>query len=243
MTEPFRWRNCNADVATWRYGRIAQEFLDEIVQPSLDALDAQIGKWSRSEDPVALFQLNDVEELRRATTMAFCLSIQSLWERQIRAYLRGCARELTQNNALAERAVVGNWQDIDDLFLTLRGLRLSSFEEYSILDLLHLVGNVCRHGDGPSSEKLWLRCPEYWPVRVHHSRKSRNAHATEQGPPPILAMNIPHNQLYFFVGAIVSFWQEVNYIYLESIERKHESVERKLVKMRKERTKKEDRAQ
>ena len=239
MTEPFRWTNCHADVATWRYGRIAQEFLDEVVLPSLRALDAQADKWSRSDDPVASFQLNDIEELRRATTMAFCLSIQSLWERQIRSYLRGCARELTKGSALAEKAIAGNWGDLDELFFTLRGIRLSSFNEYHHLDLLYLVGNVCRHGDGRSSEKLWQRCPEFWPNQPRRSRKSRNALKGKQGPPSIQIMDIPHDQLRTFVDAIVSFWDEVNYIYLESIERKHESVQRKLVKMREERARKD----
>ena len=239
MTDPFRWTNCNADLATWRYGRIAQEFLDEVVQPSLRVLDAQADKWSRSDDPVAPFQLNDVEELRRATTMAFCLSIQSLWERQIRSYLRGCARELTKGNALSEKAIAGYWGDFDELFFTLRGIRLSSFDEYHQLDLLYLVGNVCRHGDGRSSERLWQRCPEFWPNQTRRLRKPRTAHEMENGPPSIQTMDIPQDQLRTFVDAIVSFWHEVNYIYLESIERKHESVQRKLVKMREERARKD----
>jgi hypothetical protein len=38
-----------------------------------------------------------------------------------------------------------------------------------------------------------------------------------------------------FTSAIVEFWNEANYIYMESIERKHDSLERQLVVMREER--------
>ena len=238
MTEPFRWKNCAADTATWRHGRLAREFLHDVVQPSLNALDARINKWSASDDPAGAFVLNDVKELRRATTMAFCLSIQSMWERQIRTYLRGCAIAFSNDKATTEKALVAPWEDLDDLFLELRGIRMSSFEEYRQLDLLHLLANVCRHGDGPSSRRLWHRCPEFWPDRIHHPRPSRTTVATAKAAPSTANMHLPGDRLHTFVSAIASFWDEIEYIYLESLERKHESVERKLAKLRRERAKK-----
>ena len=231
MTKPFRWKNCQADIATWRHGSIAGEFLADVVFPSLDALDAQIDKWSRSDDPVALFHLNDVEDLRRGTTMAFCLSIQSMWERQIRSYINGCAHELSNDETLKEKALVCGWEQMDALFLNLRGIPLSSFSDYRQLDLLHLLANVCRHGDGPSSKKLWHRCPEFWPNGPSDPGRVRGS------TPTTTSMAICRDHLQTFVDAIISFWQEVEYIYLESIERKHESVEKKLLQLRDERAK------
>ena len=237
MNKPFRWKNCGADVATWRHGRMLQEFFLDVVQPTLDALDAKVDEWSKSDDPVAPFVLRDVQELRRATTMAFCLSIQSMWERQVRTYLKDSARELSTDRSLAERALVARWEDLDQLLFDLRGIHLSSFREYCQLDLLHLVANACRHGDGPSSEKLWRRFPKFWPDRVGQSRRVRSASLETQKGPSANTMLIAREQLGSFVGAIVSFWEGVEYIYLESIERKHETVEEKLLELRKERTK------
>lgn len=99
MTEPFRWKNCHADVATSKHGQIAQAFLREVVEPALTTLDRQLAEFQSSDDPGDVFAQEDVEELQRATIMAFCLSLQSLWERQIRAYLLGCAKELRPDEA------------------------------------------------------------------------------------------------------------------------------------------------
>ena len=241
MTEPIRWKNCNADVGTWRYGRIAQEFFNDVVEPPLDALDAHINEWTESDDPVALFHLSDLRELRRATMMAFCLSIQSIWERQIRAYLSGCAHELRGDNALTKKALDERWDNIGDLFFDLRGIHLSSFYKYRELDLLHLLANVCRHGDGPSAKRLWCRYPEFWPDQHTHSRNSRTATSTRKRSPSTEKIDIPRCQLRTFIGAIISFWEEIEYIYLENIQQKHESLEKKLVALREDRVRQGER--
>ena len=82
------------------------------------------------------------------------------------------------------------WEDLDDFFLELRGIRMSSFEEYRQLDLLHLLANVCRHGDGPSSRRLWHRCPEFWPDRIYHPRPSRTTVTTAKAAPSSANMHL-----------------------------------------------------
>ena len=238
MTEPIRWKNCNADAATWRYGRIAQEFFNDVVEPALDTMDAHINKWTESDDPVASFHLSDLRELRRATTMAFCLSIQSIWERQIRAYLSGCAHELREDNTLTKKALKERWDNIGNLLYDLRGIHLRSFYKYRELDLLHLLSNVCRHGDGPSAKRLWCEYPEFWPDQHTQSRSSWTANSTRIEPPSTETIDISRCQLRSFIGAITSFWEEMEYIYLENIQHKHESLEKKLVALRKDRAKK-----
>jgi len=194
-----------------------------------------------SDDPVALFHLSDLRELRRATMMAFCLSIQSIWERQIRAYLSGCAHELRGDNALTKKALDERWDNIGDLFFDLRGIHLSSFYKYRELDLLHLLANVCRHGDGPSAKRLWCRYPEFWPDQHTHSRNSRTATSTRKRSPSTEKIDIPRCQLRTFIGAIISFWEEIEYIYLENIQQKNESLEKKLVALREDRVRQGER--
>jgi len=236
MTESFRWTNCYADVVSSKYGPMTHAFLLDVVEPALVALDSQISGLEKSGEPGAPFMQADTEELLRATTMAFCLSIQSLWERQIRAYLQGCAKELRSDGALARRAVHGRWEEIDSVFNELRGISLTEFEEYPQLDLLHLLGNACRHGDGPSVGMLWKTHPELWPCRqVMHLPFSVDATSLTPRLPSIDGVVIPRDLLRSFVRAIASFWEETEYIYLESIERKHASLEAKLIETRRER--------
>lgn len=44
MTEPFRWKNCRADVGTSMHGQIVQAFLREVVNPALATLDRQLAE-------------------------------------------------------------------------------------------------------------------------------------------------------------------------------------------------------
>lgn len=235
MTEPFTWKNCMADVHTYRHGRMAQAFFDDVVAPSLDALNAQIDEWSRSDEGYAPFAKDDVEELRRNTMLAFCLSIQSMWERQIRTYLRGCADELKPGSGLASKAMTVSWDKMDKLFQDLRGISLREFDEHDDLDLLHVLGNACRHGDGRSARELWEKHGYLWPERIRAAAPFDSQTKQETEAPSIDTIVIAPELVRRFVDAIASFWDETKYIYLESIEKKDESVVDKLEEMRRER--------
>lgn len=140
MPEIFTWKNCWADIHTYRYGAIAQEFLAHVANPSLDALDAQVAEHRKSDDPISEFYISEFTELINKTRMAFCLSIQSLWEQQIRAYLHGCQKQLGINpfpisawkkNETIHSATWG--RELDTVFLRLRGIPLTIFASYKSL--------------------------------------------------------------------------------------------------------------
>jgi hypothetical protein len=241
MSDVFTWKNCMADVYNYRYGAIAKEFLTLVVNPSLDALDAQVKHWKDSDDPVAGFIISDLSELIFKTRMAFCLSIQSLWEQQIRTYLAGCLGELginpfpVCNRRGANSVQTVFWGDeLNTVFERLRGIALPSFASFESLDLLMLVGNVCRHGDGSSSTRLWGIRPDLWPAYHDTDNKFLRSTLTDQAP-PVQSMQIPRGMLEDFVDKICLFWEDTNYIYEESIERKHPSLEARLVVRRAER--------
>lgn len=230
MPEIFTWKNCWADIHTYRYGAIAQEFLAHVVNPSLDALDAQIAEHRKSDDPVSEFYISDLTELINKTRMAFCLSIQSLWEQQIRAYLHGCQKQLGINpfpispwkkNETIHSATWG--RELDTVFLKLRGIPLTIFASYKKLDLLQTVGNVCRHGDGDSSARLWQISPEFWPLHSSDAEFKQNGNV-----PSVQMMVLPRRLLAEFVDAICLFWDDMEYIYNESISPKHHTLEEKL---------------
>lgn len=240
MPEIFTWTNCLADVYTYRYGPIAKDFLTLVVNPSLDALDAQVKHWEESDDAVSHFMLSDLSELIYKTRMAFCLSIQSLWEQQIRTYLTGCQQQLSinpfpaSNRRGAHSVQTVFWGDeLNTVFERLRGITLPSFASYESLDLLMLVGNVCRHGDGPSCRRLWNEHPELWP-EYRLDERFDNPSLTLH-PPLADTMRISRELLTSFVEAIDLFWDDIEYIYNESIQRKAPSLEAKLVVEREKR--------
>lgn len=241
MPEIFTWTNCLADVYTYRYGPIAKDFLTLVVNPSLDALDAQVKYWEESDDPVSHFMLSDLSELIYKTRMAFCLSIQSLWEQQIRTYLAGCQQQLginpfpISNRRGANSIQTVYWGDeLNTVFEKLRDIALPSFPSYESLNLLQLVGNVCRHGDGNSSLRLWRARPDLWPMYHDSDNEFLQSMDSDQAP-PVELMQIPREMLEDFVDKICLFWDDTNYIYEESIESKHPSLEARLVVRRAER--------
>ena len=236
MTEIFTWKNCFADVQSSRYGEIARDFLTLVVNPSLDTLDSEIQRWKDTGEMVSHLMVFDLTELVGKTRMAFCLSIQSLWEQQIRNYLSGCIKELNidpfpvsqRRGANTVHSVL--WGDeLNAVFERLRGIALPSFESYQTLDLLQMVGNVCRHGDGLSSRRLWEAHPDLWPLYGLSEWDDPSV------PPSVQSMQIPRELLTTFVEAIELFWCDTDYIYNESIKGKSPSLEARLVQVRTQR--------
>src|SRR5260221_10756357 len=95
MTVSFRWKNCFADVLSNRNGEMAQSYIRDVVDPSLATMESRLSSMrARQDDPVAIFGIGPAEDLLRATLLGYCLSIQAMWEKQLRGYLQSCAREL-----------------------------------------------------------------------------------------------------------------------------------------------------
>lgn len=228
---PFRWQNCYADVQTYRHDRTLQSYLDDVILPSLKALDRRIEEFEKSEEAWAPFEKSDMQDVLRETKMAFALAVQSVWERQIRAYLSGCAKELRPDDALAAKIERADWKALRKLFRDLRGIQMEAFPSFTALHTLQLLGNASRHGDGTSAIELTKRCPDLWPSLALLPSEV----ATVPLNRTVAAMVVSETRLREFVDAIVEFWQDVEYIYNESIEAKHPSLEAKLVRERVER--------
>ncbi|WP_430414028.1 hypothetical protein [Parasphingorhabdus sp.] len=228
----FTWSNCWADIYASGNGRTLQAYLNDVLEPSISSLDDQITGWNNSSEPWAPFAKSDTENLFRETMKAFCLAVQSLWERQIRDYLRNCASELRPQEGFEIEAMSTRWHAVEKLFYTLRGISISSFPSYDHIYTLHLLGNVCRHGEGPSAKKLWERRPDLWPMK----RLPMPGEKPPVGPPSAIQMIVSPDHLREFVGAIIEFWNDANYIYLESINRKEQTVIDELEKLRATRT-------
>lgn len=228
----FTWRNCLADVYGSQHGRMVLVYQDDVVDPAVAVLRDKVAELDRSHEPWAPFARRDAEELLRESLLAFALAIQSLWERQLRNYVRDCAREQRLDAGVEEDALAGNWSRVERAFHAARGIELASFPSYPTLRALHLAANVCRHGDGPSVDRLRALRPDYWPAPAAASRDDQ----VRSAAPTASLMRLEADHLREFTGAIVRFWEDAEYIYLESLGAKHENVVAKLAELRLHRT-------
>lgn len=228
--KPFRWKNCYADVQASKHDITIVSFLNDVILPAIRTLEEKIAELSNSEDASAAFATSDTEDLLRETKMAFCLAVQSIWERQIRNYLRGCAEELRPGAGLSAKIEKANWTALCVYFKDLRDIDLEAFPSYAELKTLHLLGNASRHGDGASAIELAKRCADLWPSGASPDLQEPNA-----VPPSVVTMDVPVTRIQAFVAAVAAFWNDAEYIYNESIERKHPSLEIRLARERVER--------
>lgn len=229
---PFRWRNCYADVATWRHAQTARLFLSDVVLPGVANLQAKIAELGKGDNPGDVFFQADIEEVLRETKLAYGLAIQSIWERQFRAYVKGIASELRPHLNLERKLEKADWKDLTARFRSLRGIRLEAFPSFQALDTLHHLGNACRHGDGDSARVLADRCPDLW--KTYPPLPETFGGPTEV-PRTVGLIDLPIARLEQFVEAIACFWNDAGYIYNESINRKHEALEQQLARERRER--------
>lgn len=224
------WKNVWADVYCVSHPRTISEFLENVVRPAIGRLEEDANKFKEGSDPIDAFRLSDTQDLIGETLKAFCLSLNSIWERQLRNLMTGVARELYDDPGLIKKCQMDPWRKFDGLFEQLRGFRFSAFKAYDDLDTMQLLANVCRHGDGPSLQRLSTKCPELWPV----PNNSMTALLDMPELNHFRADNILTSLelLEDLSSEIQLFWAQSNYIYLESIDRKHENVLTRLGELR-----------
>lgn len=99
---------------------------------------------------------------------------------------------------------------------------------FGVLDILQNLGSASRHGDGGSAVKLIHQCPELW--------EHLPAQFFEDEAPlvyrTVAMIDVPVDRLKDFAKAVAVFWEDSEYIYNESIERKDPLLEEKLARER-----------
>lgn len=221
------WTNTHADVATYAHGRTISSFITDIVHPSVAKLEDKTEAYRHSEDPVDAFNLSDTEDLISETLKAFCLSLNSIWERQLRAHMSGVARELFDDPKLIKSCQKLPWNELNSLYHKLRGFKLDYFRAHDQLDTLQLLANVCRHGEGVSLDRLSQKRPELW-----HQETTPMPGMPQLPRFRVDNLSITVGLLEELGSAIEAFWEQSGYIYLESLNRKHDSVVKQLVGLR-----------
>lgn len=199
---------------------VLQDFRDHIVHPSITSISKKLCDLSTSEDKCAVFQINSYEELKNSSIQAYIIAVQSMWERGFRAMLTTCESIKYGNSSLAA-IKSAKWSNengsLQDHFQRLIGISIRSFASYDDLNLLLILANGIRHGDGPSAKRLYSLCPSLWP----------NAVEAEQ-PPPFSEIVIPAEALHQTIKSVLWFWEDIENIRCNSFKQKVPKVERGL---------------
>ncbi|MBN3761247.1 hypothetical protein [Burkholderia sp. Ac-20365] len=216
--EDHRWSDPGVwDVTEFGNGRRVRAFLDDVVNPSLIALDRQIADW-QERGGGAPFAIADIQALTRQTTQAFCLSIHSLFERQLRRWIAGAVHRFGPTPERIDVATNRRLEQLDTLLAETRGIALRAFDSWDDISLLELVADACRHGDGRSAGRLFKLKPHFWPPLYQETpvMPGMRPQVRPTSHPPMDAIEIPRDQLQRFVEAIDRFWLDVELIHCNS---------------------------
>lgn len=207
-----------------------------VVGPALKALDDEITRLEASSDPVDIFVRSDYADLYHETVAGFLLTVQSTFERGLRSML---AHWPTRKSDPAHKLKTQKapWSltqspNLQDIFNSLVGLRLQLFDSYSDLELLQLIGNSLRHGDGPSAERLHEICPQLWPHWVAPGSvlqlegTSMVVPSSAPSHPSLDRITLPQALLEQMILSVTWFWEDINFIRCNSFSNSAPPIER-----------------
>lgn len=212
-------------------------FRDNVVRPSLSALDRELEKIRASDDPTSVFLEGDFAELFQKSVEGYLLTTQSMWERGLRKLLTD--RDLNLNGGANARALCNaKWSEsrtsLQSHFVDFFGVPLKAFDSYADLDLLQALGNAIRHGDGVSAEKVYKICPTLWinwppPGTLIEAGPSSiridpNAHPY----PSFDSITLPQALLEQIIQSVAWFWDDIEHMRCNSFRRTHPTVIRKI---------------
>ena len=221
-------------------------YRDGVVLPSLERLDAQITAFQAEDDPSAIFAVDMYAELYQSTVEGYLLTVQSMWERGVRNMLATRAKAQGFDDKNIKRMRRSTWdasasEGLQQYFLNLMGLPMQTFDTYNDLELLHIIGNALRHGDGASAEKLHQLCPNLWFGWIAPGETLQAGPfcitGGSDGPkhPSIINITLKETVLYQMLKSVLWFWEDVEMIRCNSFSAKAPPVERELERWKSER--------
>jgi len=218
-------------------------FRDNVVRPSLRALDHELVRLRNSDDPTSVFMEDDFAELFQKTVEGYLIATQSMWERGLRQLLIN--RDAKLNHGMnANTLQKATWSErspgIQSYFEALLGVPLQAFDSYADLDLLQSLGNAIRHGNGASAQRVYTICPALWHSRlppgiVISGPFSIQVPLDASDTPSFDSITLPQPLLEQMLQSVVWFWNDIEHMRCNSFQRKHETVVRKIDDWRSER--------
>lgn len=242
--ETLCWQGFNLAITATAHIDMLKMYRDEMVRPSLRSLDEKLAKLAKSNDPVDAFAHDDYASLHHSTVEGFLLTTQSAWERGLRGMMLQVAKQ--KNPKLDEPIKGARWHQqgacqspgqrpsIQELFETLFEAPIDWFGCYDDLNVLQVMGNALRHGDGPSAVKLHTLCPKLWvhwmPPGTTIDLGHREFRVPDDAPrhPSFDHLILPVELLEQMIQAVLWFWEDIEFVRCSSFVNKHPSTVRML---------------
>jgi len=144
------------------------------------------------------------------------LAVQGHFEKAFRRWLRN-SLQFVENSAITDDDIVkAQWsnpntprRDLGAIMAALRGVHFAEVIEGPIILELALIGNVVRHGDGPSARQAYERYPFLFaPVPIFDDGP---AHEDDDELPERL--QVSEERLGLYAQAVFQFWHRVQLAY------------------------------
>lgn len=144
------------------------------------------------------------------------LAVQGHFEKAFRRWLRNSLQFVDQSTITDDDIVKAQWsnpntprRDLGAIMAALRGVHLAEVLEGPLILELALIGNVVRHGDGPSARQAYERYPFLFaPVPILDDSP---AHEDDEELPERLQVN--EERLALYAQAVFQFWHRIQFAY------------------------------
>lgn len=155
--------------------------------------------------------------IERELLNVLALSVQGNFEKGFRRWLRNSLQFVDEVEISDDDVVKALWsnplaprRDLGAIMARVRGVHLADTVEGPLLLELALIGNVVRHGDGPSARLAYERYPEMFDPVVTFD--DGPAHAGDEELPERL--RVTEERLALYAQAAFQFWHRVQMAYV-----------------------------
>lgn len=221
-------------------------FRDEVVAPSLDALERRIEEMEKSDNIEDCdFGVDAYAELHNSSMEGFMLTTQSMHERSLRGLMIAMAKSKKWTTDDQRKIQVADWskgsKGVPALFQRLFDSPIQAFGDQADLNILRVFGNVLRHGDGPSAEELHNLCPSLWShwlppgTVLDIAGFQLRVPPNDPSHPPLKNMTLPRSLLEQMISAVEGFWEDVEFVRCSSFSNKNTGIQRHLADLTRKR--------
>lgn len=240
--ESLRWHDVDVALNATMNMQALNLYRDEVVRPALATLDGRHAEARAKDDPGTVFWECMLEDTHALSVEGFLLTVQSLFERGLRRMMVAAAHQRGGDVKRIRKALWRSEQtvDVQQLFEGLFGAPLSLFGPHQDLELLQVLGNALRHGDGASAERLHKLVPSLW----HHWLPPGTVipgvgfQVPETAPrhPSFDNITLPVAFLEQMIQSVLWFWEDVEFVRCNSFSSTHSSTVRFLDELREKRS-------
>jgi len=218
------WRTLDSDVAARMYRNDMQLLVNFGVGGAVRSIKGTRSKASwrgvraltQQDRVIGLAMDNILQPIEQEIHNVMALSIQGHFEKAYRRWLRNSLSSIDQVEILDEDVVKALWsnsssprRDLGELMARIRGIHLRDTVEGPLLLELALIGNVVRHGDGPSARAAHEMYPDMFDPVVEID--GQPAHDADEELPERL--RVTEEKLSRYGQAAFQFWHRVQFAY------------------------------